>query len=188
MDSVPAEHRHAVLVTPYSGMVAQLAKPGQAIIDTLTVDKLYDLLTTCSYLVDIGNDLDAAKKVVIYNKENVVGCSSAVIHKSRVEAALAHLTPEKAHLLHMAVGLAGEAAEMLDQVLSHVLGAPLDADNVREEAGDATFYIVGLLNGIQTTLEEAQLANKAKLLGKRYASGTYSDAQAQQRADKAPGQ
>jgi len=72
-------------------------------------------------------------------------------------------------------------------VVSHVLGAELDGENVREEAGDATFYIVGLLNGIQTSLGEAQLANKVKLLGKRYKNG-YSDEAAQARADKSEGQ
>jgi len=97
---------------------------------------------------------------------------------------VAEMTPQKAHLLHMAVGVAGEAGELLDAIKKHVVyGKPLDFSNVIEELGDLRFYMAGIMNGLSITEAELLEANNAKL-GKRYASGSYSNAQAQARADK----
>lgn len=159
------------------------------------------------------------------------------------------LTPEKAHMLHMAVGISGEIGEILKCVTRG-----LGMDNLIEESGDTEFYLEGITlftdlimptgrcNVIGTTptdfaveasiaasdvidavkksaiygkdLAEAKLltalqelvnalaalynvtgtsrvgvraANVLKLLTgekARYASGTYSDKQASDRADK----
>jgi NTP pyrophosphatase (non-canonical NTP hydrolase) len=98
---------------------------------------------------------------------------------------LASLTPEKCHTLHMAVGVAGEAGELLDAVKKHVIyNKPLDIENVVEEVGDKLFYIVGLLDGLGLTIDQCLGANMAKL-GIRYEAGSYSDTAAQTRADKA---
>jgi NTP pyrophosphatase (non-canonical NTP hydrolase) len=94
------------------------------------------------------------------------------------------LVPTGAHLLHMAVGVSGESGELLDAIKKHaVYGKPLDRGNVLEELGDLEFYMEGLRQGIQATREEVLRHNMAKL-SKRYSSGSYSDAQAQERADK----
>lgn len=54
------------------------------------------------------------------------------------------LTPEKAHLLHMAVGISGEIAE-----LEGCLAAPaFDFGNLVEELGDLEFYLEGLRLGV----------------------------------------
>lgn len=185
------QHREAIANTPFSVMVAQLAKPGEDIKKTLSFSGFLNLLQLSGKIIDKGNELDSLKKAVVYNKDpaTLPAVNYFSLPSSQgLAAAFDALDADKLHLLHMAVGLAGEAAEMLEQIVNHVLGDPLDGVNVREEGGDATFYIVGLLNGIQTSLEEAQDANKVKLLGKRYASGAYSDQQAQERADKAAGQ
>lgn len=97
---------------------------------------------------------------------------------------LASLTPLKCHLLHMAVGVSGEAGELIDAVKkAAIYGKALDVDNVIEEMGDIEFYLEGLRQGLGVTREQCLAANIAKL-GKRYASGHYSDSQAQERADK----
>jgi NTP pyrophosphatase (non-canonical NTP hydrolase) len=96
------------------------------------------------------------------------------------------LSPEKMHTLHMAVGTSGEAGELLDAVKKYVIyNKELDRVNVIEELGDLEFYMEGLRQGLNITREETILANIAKL-GVRYASGGYSDQQAQDRADKEP--
>lgn len=95
------------------------------------------------------------------------------------------LTPEKAHQLHMAVGISGEAGELIDAVKkSAIYNKPLDRENVIEELGDIEFYMEGLRQSLNITREETIYANIAKL-GKRYAGGKYSNDAAQQRADKA---
>jgi NTP pyrophosphatase (non-canonical NTP hydrolase) len=94
------------------------------------------------------------------------------------------LTPTQAHLLHMAVGVSGEAGELLDAVKKHcVYQKQIDLDNIKEEAGDILFYLTGLLNELDMSLEECINANTAKL-SKRYASGSYSNEAAIARADK----
>ena len=175
----------AIKATPFQTMVGNLAKPGADIVATLTPESFHALRNVCETVVIAGDDLDALKKVVIYNKMPSPPVLKPARHPMEVDQAFASLTPEKAHLLHMALGLAGEAAEMLEQVMNHTLfGDPLDVKNVIEEGGDALFYIEGLAQGVNTTVEVMQDENKVKLLGKRYANGSYSDAQAQARADK----
>ena len=96
------------------------------------------------------------------------------------------LTPQRAHVLHMAVGISGESGELLDAVKKYTIyGKPLDRENVVEELGDLEFYMEGLRAAFNITRSETLTANKHKLLGKRYASGKYSDEQAISRADKA---
>ncbi len=94
------------------------------------------------------------------------------------------LTPENAHALHMAAGIAGEAGELLDAVKKAAIYCKeIDRENVVEELGDLEFYLEGLRQGLHITREEVLEANAVKL-SKRYSSGSYSNAQAQQRADK----
>jgi NTP pyrophosphatase (non-canonical NTP hydrolase) len=95
------------------------------------------------------------------------------------------LTPGRAHTLHMAVGIAGEAGELLDAIKKYAIYCkPVDRENVVEELGDLEFYMEGLRTSFNISRSETLTANKLKLLGKRYASGKYSDEQAIQRADK----
>lgn len=88
------------------------------------------------------------------------------------------------HILHMTVGVAGEAGELLDAIKKNVIyRKPLDRVNVVEELGDLEFYMEGLRQSLDITREETLAANIAKL-GKRYEGLQYSDKQAQDRADK----
>ncbi len=94
------------------------------------------------------------------------------------------LTAEDAHLMHMAIGISGEAGELLDAIKKRVIYRKnLDRENVIEELGDLEFYLEGLRQGIGVTREECIEANIAKL-SKRYEGLRYSDTAAQERADK----
>lgn len=98
---------------------------------------------------------------------------------------VSELMADQAHALHMAVGIAGESGELLDAIKKHTMyQKPLDRENVVEELGDLEFYMEGLRQGLGITRAETLDANKLKLLGKRYASGKYSNDQAITRADK----
>lgn len=100
------------------------------------------------------------------------------------QAIIDDLTPAKAHLLHMAVGIAGEAGELLDAVKKNAIyKKELDIDNVIEELGDLEYFMQGLRAALHLTRGET-LANNIAKLEKRYPSG-YSNAAAQARADKA---
>jgi len=86
--------------------------------------------------------------------------------------------------LHAAVGICGEAGELIDNVKkTWVYNKPQDGVNVVEELGDLLFYFTAMccLHGL--SLEQLEKANMEKL-NKRYPQG-YSDLAAQRRADKA---
>lgn len=97
----------------------------------------------------------------------------------------AELTGSDAHQLHMAIGICGEAGELMDAIKkAAIYRKPIDRANVVEELGDMEFYMEGLRQGLGITREETIAGNISKLSA-RYAAGTYSDKAAQQRADKA---
>lgn len=108
--------------------------------------------------------------------------------KKSGEAILATLTPEKCDLWHMATGVSGEVGELTDAIKKAVAyNKPLDIKNVIEELGDVEFYLEGIRQNLGITRAVTIGHNINKLLkGKdaRYAKGTYSDEQAQARADK----
>jgi len=97
---------------------------------------------------------------------------------------ISELFPEDAHRIHMAMGVAGEAGELLDTIKkSSIYRKPYDVDNIIEECGDILFYVTGMLNSFGATLEDAMRANIDKL-SVRYSKGKYTDEQANKRADK----
>lgn len=87
-------------------------------------------------------------------------------------------------LIHMAVGISGEAGELLDAIKKYwAYNKPLDLENVIEELGDLEFYMQGMRLLCGLTREQVLEANYAKL-SERYKGLVYSDEAAQTRADK----
>lgn len=128
------------------------------------------------------------------NNENNIKLDPASIDYSAMVETLskdgaviaAEMTARNAHLLHMAVGIAGEAGELLDAIKKAVIyNKPLDIENVVEELGDLEFYMEGLRQGVNVARSITLRANKVKL-SKRYAGFVYKDTAAQARADKDP--
>lgn len=101
---------------------------------------------------------------------------------------LQQLTPQMVDAWHAGTGAAGEAGELLDAVKKYaVYNKPVDRENVVEELGDLEFYMEALRKTLSITREET-LQYNAEKLSVRYASGVYSDQQAQARADKQAGE
>lgn len=98
------------------------------------------------------------------------------------------LEPGQAHLLHMVMGVCGEAGELLDALKKHIIyGKQLDMHNVVEELGDIEFYLQGIRNELRVSRIACLIENARKLsVGKnaRYKAGSYSDQAAQAREDK----
>lgn len=185
LEGLSPEAVEKIETTSFPQMVSELAKPGEDIRDQLTFDNFTLLAAACASVVTAGDRLDLVKKRVVYNKDIDIGQAPICKLPLQLMPAFSSLTAEKAHLLHMAAGLAGEASEMLSQIFDHVFnGAPLDEDNVVEEGGDSLFYLQGLIGPVRVCLPEVALTNMVKLLGKRYPNG-YTDQAAQLRADKA---
>lgn len=104
------------------------------------------------------------------------------------EAILPSLDNSKLSVLHAAIGISGESGELLDAVKKHVMyNKPLDVPNVVEELGDLYFYMEALEQVLGLSKEDI-LQHNINKLSVRYPSGSYSDQQAQERADKEDGQ
>lgn len=94
------------------------------------------------------------------------------------------MDPDQIDLVHAILGISGEAGELLDQVKKHVIyNKALDRGNMVEELGDLEFYMEQLRQRLKITREECIEHNIAKL-SKRYSQLTYTDKDAQERADK----
>lgn len=94
------------------------------------------------------------------------------------------MTPLKAHLNHMMIGISGEVGELGDAIKQMTMyDKVLDRENVVEEFGDLEFYLEGLRASLGITRVETLLHNQKKL-GDRYKSKVYSNEQAIARADK----
>jgi hypothetical protein len=163
----------------HADMVTRLAKDGEEILEGLSRG-MYSLLhDTTARAVGAGEILDLVKKQVIYGKD--LGLSPKYI-KEIPE----NLTGEQMHMLHMAIGVYGEAAELLACVAESVFdGTEFDAENFLEENGDIEFYLEGGRQGAGITREDA-LAHNVSKLSVRYAGLQYSNDAAIERADKLP--
>lgn len=94
------------------------------------------------------------------------------------------LDDNKANLWHMATGVSGESGEILDCIKKHVIySKELDRENLIEELGDMEYFLEGVRQSTGITREECIENNIAKL-SKRYHNMSYSNEQAQTRADK----
>ena len=89
-----------------------------------------------------------------------------------------------AMLNHAALGVAGEAGELVDAIKRHTIyGKPIDRANVIEELGDLRFYIQAVQNVLGIS-ESDVLQSNADKLAKRYKGLRYTDQAAIDRADK----
>ena len=84
-----------------------------------------------------------------------------------------------------AMGLAGEAGEVVDHIKKHIFhGKPLDADALLLELGDVLWYYMLLIRTLNTTIDEVVVANVAKLQA-RYPE-RHTDTGVEEPAVKAP--
>ncbi len=85
------------------------------------------------------------------------------------EDIIATLTPEKANILHMAVGLAGEAGELLEHYCADEV---IHDSEIIEEFGDAEFYFEGLCQSMRATVELTGTRSDDSLCVPRYVIAT----------------
>ena len=92
--------------------------------------------------------------------------------------------PRAVRLIHMALGISGEAGEVTDIIKKNFMyDKKLDIDHLKEELGDMLWYMSNLLDEIGSTFEEVMQLNVDKL-AKRYPKGEFSEKDALERKDK----
>lgn len=98
------------------------------------------------------------------------------------------LDTQKIDAIHAAIGISGEAGELLDAIKKYVIyNKKVDLDNIIEELGDIEFYLQALRQTFCISRRETLKKNMDKLLtgeNARYKDGGYSDEQAAERRDK----
>jgi len=103
------------------------------------------------------------------------------------EQNLKELTPNKVNMIHAAIGVAGEAGELLYAIKKIVIynkNVNYDAyTNIVEELGDIEFYMEQIRQEFAISRNETLEANMKKL-AKRYPNFNYSNEAAAARADK----
>lgn len=99
------------------------------------------------------------------------------------EDVISTFTPLLADVTHAAIGISGEAGELLDAVKKALIyGKPLDKENIIEELGYIEWYSQLLRMRLGISREEV-LAGNMKKLNIQYKAG-YTDKAAGERADK----
>lgn len=167
----------------YSEFVRSRFKSGEKIAEEMTPHKTALLLMQVEDVIEESQYLDRVKKYAIYNDDKYGLSKWKAPVSAEIKFKNSILNPSQCELLHAAIGIAGEAGELLDAVRKHVFeGEPLDEDNLKEEAGDIIFYLEALIQTMRFSVHEIITGNMAKL-SKRY-DGGYSDKQAQERKDK----
>lgn len=118
------------------------------------------LEATLEEAIKTGHIVDAIKKSLFYGKAldpqhpaHEVKGASTTLDTSLIDE----------NILHAALGLYTEAAEMLEGVLDAMRGKEYDAVNAFEECGDAEWYLAMFYRAIARTPEEARVANIEKL-------------------------
>lgn len=116
-----------------------------------------------------------------------IKCNMFSRYKAFVAFTAKEMPTSMEDLVHMAMGISGEAGEHLDAVKkTFAYGKELDTENIIEELGDILFYIQGELNVLDIPavqdLSDLMELNTLKLT-KRYPQG-YSDVDAIERKDK----
>ncbi len=116
----------------------------------------------------------------------------SVIHGNMVRELLkpgedirGEMTARKANLLHMIIGISGEAGEILDCVKKYAIynKPEIDMEHLIEELGDMEFFLEGLRQELNLTRAQILGRNVAKLR-LRYPDGHFDNDQAIERADK----
>lgn len=96
---------------------------------------------------------------------------------------LATLDPVKVDIIHMAIGIVGEAGEVADEVKKYVAyNTSLQLNKLIKELGDIEFYLEGIRQALGITRADVISAN-IKKLSERYGDNRYTDADAINRKD-----
>ena len=144
----------------------------------LNPDKDLAMRQVCLAMTGLGHPMDQFKRMIFYKKgvdpvwinNLVVGVAVDAIANSRAKGNARTITAEQYRLLHAAVGVASEAAELMQAVIDHVCGGPIDKANLLEEGGDLCWYIAEMLNATGQTFSTMLQANIEKLAA-RYPDG-----------------
>jgi hypothetical protein len=191
----------------YADMVKALAKPGLAIVASLTPETAHNLHMAIGVSGETGELLDSIEESirtnVPFDMANIIeelgdiefymegmyqgtGVTRDEVKQLLDTNAVFNIT--NMDVLKVATYLSIAAAALLDAIKKETIYCkPLDRNAVMVALARIEMQMDVMRSTLKIELKEILTFNKMKL-GKRYASLSYSDAAAQARVDKAPGQ
>ena len=87
-------------------------------------------------------------------------------------------------ILHSAVGISGEAGELLDHIKKVIWqGHCIECNYIIKELGDILFYLTSMCNCVGTDIDEVRKLNIEKLT-KRYPGGVFDKERSVNRDEK----
>ena len=121
--------------------------------------QLGSLNEALEYLVE--KKADDIKKYIYYGKK----ANHVDIYEGKISDSLHHdVTDTQLRLLHSGLGMLTEAQEFLKPILDGILtDKDIDLVNLKEELGDMMWYAAIACDSLDTTFEEEQDRNIAKL-------------------------
>jgi len=122
-------------------------------------------------VVQAGASADAIKRAFFYNDQKIAerlqkaGQVMANLYKTIDERKDdITLTAEEVNLFHAILGIASEAGELAEELISaKVENREVDKQNIFEEAGDIMWYLALMLRYLDTSFEAVGERNIAKL-------------------------
>jgi hypothetical protein len=114
-------------------------------------------------VIRLGKLMDKVKRFTVYGDLNQDMAQVLVaLHPENQDMSLAdlQLTREKFQMLHSAMGMVTQAAELLEVVCQHVFGGqPLDVVGITEELGDGNWYEALMCRTIDVTFQDVLQSN-----------------------------
>lgn len=92
--------------------------------------------------------------------EDAHRCMVAGLVKSGADI-VAQMEPSTAHLLHMAVGIVGEVAELASPIYQINIDVGKERENLIEEFGDLEFYVEGFRAEIEAPITQVEISPEA---------------------------
>lgn len=139
--------------------------------------------------VQAGMAADCIKRSLFYKDPKIkerISTNTAVLrglYDSIISNPNVVIPKDKVDLLHAALGLMSEAGEIVEEVVTSIIqDRPIDVENMKEEAGDQSWYLALMLRAINSSFDEVMSGNIEKLK-KRYPN-KFSTTDALARADK----
>lgn len=120
------------------------------------------------HIAQQAHDMTLGELMLSYRKFHDIVCNTATV-PAQWDGAMVELSSEfplgTAELLHGAIGLCTESAEILDALKKNFYGKqkPYSPMNIKEELGDAFFYLFLIMKSQKLTLRDIISDNVVKL-------------------------
>ena len=161
----------------YTNFVKGLECDYEAVLQSMTEEKLEHLYCLTHNLIDLCETGDAIKKSIYYGKELKLYDENAKCGYDFTEV-LKRLTISQLRLIHGVLGALLEQGEILKTLHLHIFdNVDLDYVNIHEELGDADFFNTMTIDECNFTAAGIRSNNVSKLQ-KRYKSGKFSQEEA----------